>query len=86
MHDLPPASIAIHSPYDLEARYSSKRSVNWVGYKVHLTEICDEDSPHLITQVETTIATLTDEEAVKSIHQDLEKKKLLPDEHLMDMG
>ncbi len=84
--DLPPATIAIHSPYDLEARYSSKRSVNWVGYKVHLTEICDEDSPHLITQVETTIATLTDEEVVKPIHQDLEKKKLLPDEHLMDMG
>ncbi|MEL4895713.1 IS1182 family transposase [Crocosphaera sp. Alani8] len=84
--DLPPASIAIHSPYDLEARYSSKRSVNWVGYKVHLTETCDEDSPHLITQVETTLATLTDEEAVKPIHQDLEKKDLLPDEHLMDMG
>ncbi len=70
----------------LEARYSSKRTVNWVGYKVHLTEICDEDSPHLITQVQTTIATQTDEEVVKPIHQSLEQKNLLPDEHLMDMG
>ena len=84
--DLPPATIAIHSPYDTEARYSSKRSVNWVGYKIHLTEICDEDLPHLITQVQTTIATKTDEELVKPIHQGLEKKNLLPDEHLMDMG
>lgn len=84
--DLPPASVAIHSPYDIEVRYSSKRSVNWVGYKIHVTEICDEDSPHLITQVQTTRATLTDEEAVKPIHQDLENKNLLPDEHLMDMG
>ena len=84
--DLPPATIAIHSPYDVEARYSSKRKVNWVGYKVHLTEICDPDLPHLITQVQTTIATETDEEIVQPIHQALERKNLLPEEHLMDMG
>ena len=29
--DMPPSTTAIHSPYDTEAHYSSKRSVNWVG-------------------------------------------------------
>jgi len=37
--DLPPSTIAIHSPHDVQAHYSSKRSIDWVGYKVHLTEI-----------------------------------------------
>ena len=41
----------IASPYDPDARYSTKRGIAWVGYKVHLTETCDEDQPHLITQV-----------------------------------
>ena len=40
-----------HSPYDLEARYSTKRDTHWVGYKLHLTETCDADQPDLITQV-----------------------------------
>ncbi len=30
---------------------------NWTGYKVHLTETCSENLPHVITQVETTPAT-----------------------------
>ena len=33
--------------------YGKKRERHWVGYKVHLTETCDEDKPHVITQVET---------------------------------
>jgi transposase len=54
--DLPPASVLIASPYDVDARYALKRSTEWVGYKVHLTETCDADKPHLITQVMTTPA------------------------------
>ncbi len=84
--DMPPSTIGIHSPYDIEAHYSSKRSVNWVGYKAHVTEICDEDSPHFITQVQTTLSTVTDEAVVEPIHQALSEKSLLPEEHLMDMG
>ena len=84
--DLPPSTIAIHSPYDLEAHYSSKRSVNWVGYKAHLTEICDEDSPHFITQVTTTLSTVTDEVVIDSIHKALKAKSLLPHKHLVDLG
>ncbi len=48
----------IVSPYDPEARSSRKRDSVWLGYKVHLTETCDQDPgcPHLIAQVETTRA------------------------------
>ncbi|MEO1006249.1 MAG: transposase, partial [Cyanobacteria bacterium J06638_38] len=90
--DMPPSTIAIHSPTcgqalcDVEAHYSSKRSVNWVGYKAHVTEICDEDTPHFITHVQTTLSTVTDEAVVEPIHQALSSKSLLPEEHLMDLG
>jgi transposase len=50
---LPPAQL-IHSPDDLAARYSLKRGMAWVGYKEHMTETCDADTPHVITPVETT--------------------------------
>ena len=84
--DMPPSTTAIHSPYDTEAHYSSKRSVNWVGYKAHVTESCDENCPHFITHVHTTLSTLTDEAVVEPIHQALSEKDLLPKEHLMDQG
>src|SRR5499426_4745007 len=56
----PPAAVRITSPYDLEARYRSKRETHWVGYKLHLTETCDPEQPDLITQVITTPATTPD--------------------------
>jgi transposase len=58
--DRAPAAELIASPYDADARYSRKRDLQWVGYKVHLTETCDDDQPHLITQVITTPATTPD--------------------------
>ncbi|MGH2344267.1 MAG: transposase, partial [Chloroflexota bacterium] len=58
--NLPPASLWINSPYDPEVRYGTKRTHTWIGYKVHLTESCDDQTPHLVTQVATTIATGTD--------------------------
>ncbi len=66
--DLPPAGQLIVSPYDTQARTGNKREKRWVGYKVHITETCDEDTPHLITHVETTSATATDEAALEPIH------------------
>jgi hypothetical protein len=48
-------------PYDLEPRYRTKREVEWVGYKVHLTETCETDTPDLIVNVETTPATTPDD-------------------------
>jgi len=82
----PPGDLRIHSPYDLEARYSAKRSTEWVGYKVYLTETCDEAEPHLITHVETTTAAVQDVTMSETIHAALAAKDLLPSEHLMDAG
>jgi transposase len=82
----PPASIAIRTPYDPEAHFSKKRSTKWVGYKVHLTETCDEDHPRLITHVETTPATVHDAKLIPTIHQALDEKICLPETHLVDSG
>jgi transposase len=57
-----------------------------VGYKVHLTETCDEDGPHLITPVETTPATMADGERLPTIHDALAHRDLLPKVHLADAG
>jgi transposase len=84
--NVPPSELSIHSPYDVEARFSIKRQTEWLGYKAHLTETCDEDQPNLITHVETTLATLQDEQMTETIHQALAAKDLLPKEHLLDRG
>ncbi len=84
--DGPPNATRIFSPYETEARKSIKRSTKWTGYKVHLTETCEEDLPHLITHVETTVATTQDSTVLPSIHQALAEKEILPQQHLVDMG
>lgn len=84
--DRPPAAKTINTPYDVDARYSVKRTTTWTGYKVHLTETCDEETPHLITQVHTSPATTPDGHILPAIHAALAEKELLPDEHLVDAG
>jgi transposase len=81
---LPPSRRLIVSPYDPEARHRLKRSTDWVGYSVHLTETCDEEAPNLITHVTTTPASTGDTQMVSHIHQELAAKELLPTEHLVD--
>jgi len=82
--DLPPASRLIGSPYDPDARVSTKRDITWNGYKVHLTETCDADGPNLITDVQTTPATTADVEVTSSVHTALAARELLPAEHFVD--
>jgi transposase len=84
--DLAPASQVVNSPYDTEARYGKKRGATWVGYKVHLTETCEDDLPHLITHVATTPAGVNDDRMTGPIHQALRAKGLLPEQHLVDTG
>jgi transposase len=84
--DLPPAGTRFDSPYDTDARYANKRSTTWTGYKVHLTETSDADTPHLITHVETTSAPVSDIDMTAPIHQALADKGLLPAAHLADAG
>jgi len=83
---LPPQKQFINSPYDPEARFRKKRSTMWTGYTVHLTEVCDDGSPHLITYVATTPASTTDDAMTEIIHRDLQQEDLLPADHLLDSG
>jgi transposase len=82
----PPAGKMIASPDDLEARYCVKRSTEWTGYKVHFTETCQEDSPRLITHVETTSATVHDSKVTARIQDALAAKDRSPEIHLVDEG
>ena len=74
------------SPYDLTARAGVKRETTWYGYKVHRTECCDEDSPHLITNVHTTHAAEPDVRRTPVIHQAFAEHTRLPSEHIVDAG
>lgn len=84
--DLPPGLIRLRTPYEPEARTGSKRDLGWSGYKVHLSETCEPDAPHLITHVRTTPAPVNDVLVLEDIHTALAERGLLPDEHLVDAG
>ncbi|WP_203831567.1 IS1182 family transposase [Actinoplanes palleronii] len=98
---VPPTRDRIASPYDLHARYGTKRDTRWHGYKVHFTETCDPpapgtsgtspdrrrgEHPNLITNVVTTAATVADTAMTATIHDQLAGKNLTPAEHLLDSG
>jgi len=69
-----------------EAHLALKRSTAWVGYKVHLTETCEPETPNLITDVQAVVAPLADWDSLPVIHQGLAKRDLLPSQHLVDSG
>ena len=82
--ELSPGAWMLHSPYDEDVRLSKKRETLWVGYKVHLTETCDENLPRIITHVETTLATTADGQMTTPLHEALKTKELLPADHIVD--
>jgi transposase len=84
--DMPSPADLIASPSDPEARYRTKREVEWVGYKVHLTETCETDTPDLVVNVETTPATTPDDHMLTRVHASLDPRDLLPAEHFVDTG
>jgi transposase len=84
--DLPPSAELICSPIDAEARYSVKRETHWTGYKVHLTETCDQECPNLLTDVHTSVATTPDSVTLPRIQSALLERDLAPSEHLVDAG
>jgi hypothetical protein len=84
---LPPPAARIVSPYDPAARYSRRGQVTrWTGYLAHVTETWAEDGPNVITDVATMPATSDDRQALAGIHSRLERRGLLPVEHLVDGG
>ncbi len=74
---LAPVGKRFDSPYDAEAKFGKKRSTNWQGYKVHLTETCGQERPHLITNVITTAAFLPDTEVNFTVHENLEEIRFI---------
>ena len=82
----PPAGLMISSPHDLDIHYCVKRSTEWTGYKVHLTETCEEGQPRLITQVETTTSSIHDVKMTEKIQDDLIARNLKPRTQLVDQG
>ena len=82
--ELPATAERLQSPYDPEAHHSAKRGFEWVGYKVHVTEVCDEEAAHLITHVETCLSMRPDMTNTAGIHKHLATKGLLPAEHFVD--
>jgi transposase len=86
VEELPPVAERMQSPHDPEAHFSMKRQLAWVGYKVHVTEACDDDAAHLITHVTTCPAMRPDMTSTAGIHEGLAAKGLLPAEHFVDSG
>jgi transposase len=85
-NNIPPAAQFISSPDDAEAHDARKHTTQWVGDKVHLTETCDDDLPHLITHVETTIGPAADGAVTPRIHAALPQRGVLPGTHIVDTG
>jgi transposase len=84
---LPPPAARIVSPYDPAARCARRGQVTrWAGYLAHVTETCSGDGPNVITDVATMPATSADSAAVAGIHARLERRGLLPADHLTDGG
>ena len=84
---LPPSAARIVSPCDPAARYARRGQVTrWTGYLAHVTETCSADGPNVITDVATMPATSAGTAAVAGIHARLERRGLLPAEHLADGG
>src|SRR5207245_10721986 len=82
--ELPPVGERLQSPYDPEAHYSTKRQMEESGYRVHVSETCDEDAAHLVTDVLTCPAMRPDMASTAAIHRRLADKDLLPAEHFVD--
>jgi transposase len=76
----------IETPHEREARYAMKRGQGWTGYKVQVTETCDDDGPHLIVDLEVTGALDNDAPELPNIQARLEKQDTLPAEQQVDQG
>ena len=61
-------------PHDADAHLAAKGTVAWVGYKVALTETCEDDAPNLITHVETVPGPIADGTLTPRVHRALQQQ------------
>lgn len=100
---LPPAHLRLGSPYDPDARTGGKRigerEVFWLGYKLHVSETCEDPAParqpnqqpapadlHVITNVATTGGSVIDNTMTIPVHNALAARALAPGRHYVDAG
>ena len=82
--DVPPAAEGIASPDAPEARYRHKRDPQWTGNMGHIRATCEPTTPHVLTPVHTTAATVHAAQCTVPIQQALVAKALSPSAHLVD--
>src|SRR5687768_17042054 len=68
------------------AKLARKFTTSWVGYRIHITETCEDGLPNIITDVKTAPAPVADAEDTPLIHETLKKKELLPETQFVDTG
>jgi transposase len=83
---IPPSTKFVGSPFDPEARYARKFTTSWVGYRVHITETCEEGLPNIITDVQSAPGPVADGDATPLIHEALKRRNLLPETQFVDTG
>jgi len=76
----------IESPHEPEARFGTKRGKHWTGYKVQVSETCDDDTPHLIVDMEPTGALDNDSPQTQLVQARLQAQHIIPQEHYVDQG
>jgi DDE family transposase len=77
----------IATPYDGDARRSTKRTTQWVGYKLHVTEaISSSQETRFITDVALASAPEPDNQQLEAIQSRLAERKLLPVQQYVDQG
>src|SRR5262249_58186422 len=74
----------VSSPYDVAARSGTKSTTTWIGSKVHLTETCEDEAPHLIVPVATAPAPAAAGEVTPATPEGLRGADLLPGERAVD--
>ena len=82
----PTGKMVIESPHEPEVRYGTKRGQGWLGYKLQVTETCDDDHPRLIVDLEPTGALDNDSPELPHIQARLKAQDTLPGEHYVDQG
>ncbi len=82
----PSGQAVIESPHEPEARRGYKRGQAWLGYKVQVTETCDDERPHLIVDLTPTSALANDSPELEPLHDRLAAQALLPAEQWVDQG
>ncbi len=85
---------AVQNPHDSDAHYADKRSKQWIGYKVHVTETVDPQQPikkkgeptdHFITEMLTVEAAqdekagLTETLTREQAHHEIEPRAIYTD-------